>query len=213
MRSIVSTSPFIYGYDLVPGYAAFLRAQVNRFGASNVVFGGPTLNKRVHIVGRKNSGKTTLIVDLVRELTAQGMRVGTIKHTHHHHELDTPGKDSYRHRQAGASMVGIMAPGMNAVFWPQDESPSDRYVRMLSMFGACDLVLVEGHATGPGVKVEVWRDATGNEPLACRDDSIVAIITDDELAAPIPIWKRGDIAAIVHGIFSVVAGEQSPPSK
>jgi|GEM_PF-195703 len=73
---------------------------------------------RIHIIGRKNSGKTTLVVDLVRHFRALGYRVGTIKHTHHQHELDTPGKDSYRHRQAGAMAVGIVAPTMNAVFWP-----------------------------------------------------------------------------------------------
>ena len=78
---------------------------------------------RIHIIGRKNSGKTTLVVDLVRHFRAQGYRVGTIKHTHHHHELDTPGKDSFRHRQAGAKAVGIVAPTMSAIFWP---SPSDK---------------------------------------------------------------------------------------
>ena len=70
--------------------------------------------KRLHIVGRKNSGKTTLIVDLVRHLTALGHRVGTIKQTHHQHELDTPGNDSHRHRQAGAAAVGIVSPALHA---------------------------------------------------------------------------------------------------
>ena len=74
--------------------------------------------KRIHIVGRKNSGKTTLVADLVAHLTANGHRVGTIKHTHHQHELDTPGKDSHRHREAGAAVVGILCPGMTAVFRP-----------------------------------------------------------------------------------------------
>ena len=59
--------------------------------------------KRVHVIGGKNHGKTTLIMDLIRELTARGLQVGTIKHTHHKHELDIPGKDSYRHRESGAS--------------------------------------------------------------------------------------------------------------
>ena len=75
--------------------------------------------RRIHIIGRKNSGKTSLVVRLVEYYRTAGYRVGTIKHTHHHHELDTPGKDSFRHRQAGASAVGILAPTMNAVFWPQ----------------------------------------------------------------------------------------------
>ena len=58
--------------------------------------------RRIHIIGRKNSGKTTLVVELVQQLSAMGKRVATIKHTHHRHELDVPGKDSYRHREAGA---------------------------------------------------------------------------------------------------------------
>jgi len=170
------------------------------------------LNRHIHIVGRKNSGKTTLIVDLVQQLSAAGKRVGTIKHTHHHHELDTPGKDSYRHRQAGAAMVGIMAPGMNALFWPQDEASSDRYEQMLAKFGECDLVLVEGRATGPGVKVEIWRAATGTEPLANHDDSIVAIVTDDAPAAKVPVWRRGDIPAIAQKILEL-AVRQDPAER
>ena len=61
------------------------------------------------MIGRKNSGKTTLVSELVTEFTARGYRVGTIKHTHHQHELDVPGKDSYRHREAGAAIVGIIS--------------------------------------------------------------------------------------------------------
>ncbi|MCA9266810.1 MAG: molybdopterin-guanine dinucleotide biosynthesis protein B, partial [Planctomycetales bacterium] len=68
--------------------------------------------KRLHLIGRKNHGKTRLIVDLVEELTSRGLRVGTIKHTHHRHELDTPGKDSYQHRTAGAAVVGILSRSM-----------------------------------------------------------------------------------------------------
>ena len=61
--------------------------------------------RRLHVLGRKNHGKTTLVAELVAELTRRGWRIGTIKHTHHHHELDTPGKDSWMHRQAGAREV------------------------------------------------------------------------------------------------------------
>ena len=73
---------------------------------------------RIHIVGRRNSGKTTLVCELVAALTKRGYRVATIKHTHHHHELDTPGKDSWHHREAGAAAVGILSPRMTAMFFP-----------------------------------------------------------------------------------------------
>ncbi|MCA9217139.1 MAG: molybdopterin-guanine dinucleotide biosynthesis protein B, partial [Planctomycetales bacterium] len=100
--------------------------------------------KRLHIIGGKNHGKTTLIVDLVQSMTATGLRVGTIKHTHHHHELDTPGKDSHRHREAGAQLVGICSPAMNAIFCPptESENTADKYSEFGELFDACDVVLV-----------------------------------------------------------------------
>ena len=73
--------------------------------------------KRVHILGRKNHGKTTLVVELVEYLTARGMHVGTIKHTHHAHELDTPGKDSHRHGEAGASVASCEANWAIVMLW------------------------------------------------------------------------------------------------
>jgi molybdopterin-guanine dinucleotide biosynthesis protein MobB len=117
--------------------------------------------KRIHIIGGKNHGKTTLIEELVRELTEQGMRIGTIKHTHHQHELDTPGKDSHRHREAGSAVVGICTRAMNAVFWPPEseddaigEADCDvrKYAMFAPVFEACDLVLVEGDSRTSATK-------------------------------------------------------------
>lgn len=164
------------------------------------------MNNRIHIIGRKNSGKTTLIVELVQHLTARGLRVGTIKHTHHDHELDTPGKDSHRHRSAGAVMVGIMAPDMNAIFWPQTDGQGDRYQRMLTMYDECDIVLVEGHASGRGVKVEVWREETQTLPIACTDASVVALVSDDQPDVAIPCWSRSAISRLVDR-FVALAGD------
>ncbi len=154
--------------------------------------------KRIHIIGRKNSGKTTLVVDLVRHLTRQGLRVGTIKHTRHHHELDTPGKDSYLHRQAGAAAVGILSPDLNAVFWPalSGEDAHQRYQRMLTLFAHCDLVLVEGHSQMDGPKVEVWRASVAETPLAASDTDILAVVSDDAAAVRTPVWPRSDVALI-----------------
>ena len=72
-------------------------------------------------------------------------------------------------------MVGIMVPGMNAIFWPETDSHGDRYQRMIAMYADSDIVLVEGHATGPGTKVDVWRAATETEPIAQCDDTVVTI--------------------------------------
>jgi molybdopterin-guanine dinucleotide biosynthesis protein B len=144
-------------------------------------FGG--MLNRVHIVGGKNSGKTTLVVELVARLTEQGYRVGTIKHTHHEHELDTPGKDSHRHRLAGAATVGILSPLLNAVYVvPQQEHDSpERYEELAALFDDCDLVLVEGHLRALAPKLEVWRAVNDRAPLALNEPSIQLIVTDDQL--------------------------------
>jgi len=159
--------------------------------------------RRVHIVGRKNSGKTTLIVDLVQYFTSAGFRVGTIKHTHHRHELDTPGKDSHRHRQAGAQVVGILSQGLSAVFLPvaAQLDRTDRYAALAPSFADCDLVLVEGDSATSVAKIEVWRAATKSEPLAQSDASIRAVVTDDTIEVAAPIWPRADLQVVAGGIL------------
>lgn len=158
---------------------------------------------RIHIVGRKNSGKTTLIVDLVTHFTRQGFAVGTIKHTHHQHELDTPGKDSHCHREAGAAVVGILARQMNAVFWSAEEREEKavRYSKMLGMFANCRLVLVEGDSQTSAPKVEVWRAATNTEPLAATDGGILAVISDDLLDLGVPRLARSDVPALAEWLL------------
>lgn len=161
--------------------------------------------KRIHIVGRKNSGKTTLIVELIQEFTRQGFRVGTIKHTHHDHELDTPGKDSHRHRIAGSIAVGILSKQMNAIFWPKsphdvDDPVERKYQHFDTMMRECDLVLVEGDAQASAIKIEVYRTAIGSEPLAANDPTIAAIITDDRLTAAQPTWRRSGVHLIANHI-------------
>lgn len=162
---------------------------------------------RVHIVGRKNSGKTTLIEDLVRHFTAQGRRVGTIKHTHHHHELDVPGKDSHRHRQAGAAVVGILSPQMTAVFRPHAEGPDslDRYAALQAAMADCDLVLVEGHLALPGAKLEVWRQGVDQPPLALEHDGIVAVISDDPCRVRVPVLLRRHLEGIAREVVRLAA--------
>jgi molybdopterin-guanine dinucleotide biosynthesis adapter protein len=154
--------------------------------------------KRVHIVGRKNSGKTTLIIELIEYLKGLGYRVGTVKHTSHRHELDTPGKDSHRHRQAGAVAVGIISPNLHAVFLPTDPAtpPPDPYERLAPCFEDCDLVLVEGDSQTTAPKVEVWRSACDTAPLAVSDSSIRALITNDPVEVSVPVWPRNDLTEL-----------------
>lgn len=143
---------------------------------------------RIHIVGRKNAGKTTLVCALVTELTRQGYKVATVKHTHHHHELDTPGKDSHQHREAGAVGVGILAAEMLAAFIPmqRDAAPDDesRYARFNDLFQSCDLILVEGDLHTSATKLEVWRPLVNEPPYAVIHPDIQAVITDDSVSVP-----------------------------
>jgi molybdopterin-guanine dinucleotide biosynthesis protein MobB len=163
-----------------------------------------TIMKRVHIVGRKNHGKTTLVVELVRWLRDAGYRVGTIKHTHHRHELDTPGKDSFEHRQAGAEVVGVLSHTLSAVFVPLPPvaAAPDRYQTLSPLFESCDLVLVEGDTGASAIKIEVWRACLGTTPLASTDPMIQLIVTDDAFSIATPILARSQIAEVAHWVLS-----------
>jgi len=167
--------------------------------------------KRVHVIGGKNHGKTTLITDLICELAARGLRVGTIKHTHHKHELDIPGKDSYRHRESGASVVGILSRSMNALFWPiepeesLDESrqAARRYEAFSSAFFQCDLVLVEGDTRTTAPKIEVWRATFDSPPLAGTIANVRAIVTSDAIETRVPLLPRDNISGIADFLLTL----------
>lgn len=165
--------------------------------------------QRIHVIGRKNHGKTQLVVDLVEECTSRGLRVGTVKHTHHRHELDTPGKDSHRHRTAGAAAVGIVSQSMSAVFIPVEQclEKEDRYASLAAVFSECDVVIVEGDSQAKAPKIEVWRAAVGSEPLAVQDKSILAVITDDPLEIDVPIRPRKDVQLLANWIVESVIGQ------
>jgi molybdopterin-guanine dinucleotide biosynthesis protein MobB len=163
----------------------------------------------VHIIGRKNSGKTTLICELIRSLSEQGIKVGSIKHTPHQHEFDQPGKDSQRHRAAGAVAAGILSPEAAAVFWtiPAEYGKDERYAVLLRMYADCDLVLVEGDTQTTAPKVEVWRSATGAAPFASAGVSVHAIVTDDPLDGSMLCWSRSDVPAIARSLMSLANSE------
>ncbi|MCA9060097.1 MAG: molybdopterin-guanine dinucleotide biosynthesis protein B [Planctomycetaceae bacterium] len=136
---------------------------------------------RLHIVGRRNAGKTTLVCELISAIQDRGFRVATVKHTHHNHELDTPGKDSFQHRQAGAAAVGILSPQLTALFVPETRAESDemRYRRFEQAFRDCDLIVVEGDLNTSAPRVEVWRSTVGERPYAVSDSDIRAVVSDE----------------------------------
>lgn len=157
--------------------------------------------KLVHVVGRRNHGKTLLITELVREFGARGLTVATAKHCGHAHELDRPGKDSHQHRTAGAAMSAVLTPAMTAIFRPPRPG-EDRYAVLADLAKDAALLLVEGHLDGPGMKIEVWREKMGGAPFAAERTDIAALITDDSVVVPAPTWPRRDIAALADRLLA-----------
>lgn len=157
---------------------------------------------RVHIIGRQNQGKTTLMAELVMRLTEAGVRVGTIKHSGHDHPLDQPGKDSDRHRQAGGRPAAFITPEGAALFMPREE---DQYRALMPSFDHCDLVLVEGHHRAAGViKVEVFRAGQGHLlPMAAEREDISLVITDDLVETEAPTCPRAEVGRLARWILNL----------
>lgn len=150
------------------------------------------------ITGWKNAGKTTLVERLVAEFVRRGWRVSTIKHAHHDVDVDQPGRDSFRHRLAGASEVALVGGRRYAIMREQSE-PS--LAEVLARLSPVDLVLIEGFKREAHPKIEVR--AHGGEPMAASDPAIVAIAADSKPAdTALPWFRRDDIA----GIADFVAG-------
>ena len=137
----------------------------------------------VAFAGYSGSGKTTLIERLIPALKARGLRVSVVKHAHHRFDIDHPGKDTFRHRQAGAFEV-VVASDRRLALMREFEQPSELTVHQLiaELYEGVDWVLVEGFKASDLLKIEVWRapskDYLGNEALYMEDDFIVAIATD-----------------------------------
>jgi molybdopterin-guanine dinucleotide biosynthesis adapter protein len=157
--------------------------------------------KRIHIVGRKCHGKTTLMVELLREYSRRGVRVGSIKHSSHHHELDTPGKDSHRHRVAGAQPAAIITPELLAIYLAPAEA--DPYQLIAPLFADCDLLLVEGNIDALAPKVEVWRQAVGGPCLASERPGILAVISDDQPTVAVPVFPRSDLQTLCDRLMDL----------
>ncbi len=163
-----------------------------------------------HIIGHAGCGKTTLITDLVRLLVEKGIRVGTMKHSAHVHELDKPGKDSYCHRQAGAVPVSMVTERMSAVYLPRTEEYTPG--KLLDTFYAhVDIVLIEGWISGPYDKIEVWRKTVGRPPLFSSVKQVKALVSDslspDDSAGAadqkIDCFQRSDLTGLTEYMLAL----------
>lgn len=157
------------------------------------------------VTGRKDQGKTTLVERLVAHFTAQGLRVSTIKHTHHGVDLEVPGTDTHRHREAGAAEV-VLASSSRLAFLHELRDEAWDLPRILSAMQPADLVLVEGYKSAPHRKIEVWRTAA--EPPLLLDNPSIRALAGDASAAPegLPVFNPDDVAAIAAFILEDAEG-------
>ena len=154
------------------------------------------------IVGWKNAGKTTLVEKLVACFTARGLKVSTVKHAHHDFDIDHPGKDSYKHREAGAVQVVIASDKRLAMLKENPKSTSPTVDDALRWIDPCDLVLIEGFKQYDHAKLEVMRGPSDLPLIASSDPTIKAVVTDNTLAdLELPLFRADDIDAIADFIF------------
>ncbi|MCG6904143.1 MAG: molybdopterin-guanine dinucleotide biosynthesis protein B [Rhodobacter sp.] len=140
------------------------------------------------IIGWKNSGKTGLMERLVAELTRRGFSVSTIKHAHHAFDIDQPGKDSHRHRLAGANQVLLASSRRWALMSELRDAPEPTLAELLAKLSPVDLVLIEGYKRDSHPKIEAHRAANGTPLIAADDPTVLAVASDTEhgdLAAPV----------------------------
>jgi len=160
-------------------------------------------SRLISIVGKKEAGKTTLVVALAAELVRRKFRVMTIKHGTHSADLDQRGKDTWRHWHEGkAERVLLEAPGQR-LLWERREKESDPVSLARRYLDGADVVLVEGFSAFPLPKIEVYRLACGDDPMfdpaAANADQWVAIVTDNAaFRAPFPVFRFNDTAWLVN---------------
>lgn len=156
------------------------------------------------VIGWKNAGKTGLMERLVAEITGRGFSVSTVKHVHHDVDLDHPGKDSFRHRAAGASEV-VLASAHRFAILREHRGPEPDLTEVLTRLAPVDLVLVEGYKRDAHPKVEVFRREAGHELIQPGDPLVRAVATDADLGPlPVPVLNLNDAAEVADFILAEV---------
>ncbi|MDP1639256.1 MAG: molybdopterin-guanine dinucleotide biosynthesis protein B [Candidatus Nitrotoga sp.] len=145
-------------------------------------------NKKIMgFAGYSGSGKTTLLEKVIPFLTAQGLRIAVIKHAHHDFDIDKPGKDTYRHRKAGAGEVLIVSAQRWALMHELNDESEPSLEYLCSRFSAYDLILAEGYKHAAIPKLEVYRKETGVESLYPSEPGIIAVVTNSKDKFPLPV--------------------------
>ncbi|WP_171130950.1 MULTISPECIES: molybdopterin-guanine dinucleotide biosynthesis protein B [unclassified Ruegeria] len=156
------------------------------------------------VTGWKNAGKTGLMERLVAEITDRGFSVSTVKHAHHSFDVDQPGRDSYRHRTAGANEV-LLASGQRVALMQELRGAEEpRLSDLLARLSPVDLVLIEGYKREAHPKIEAFRQEPGNALIATGNDTIRAVASDVPLSLDRPVFDLNDTAAIADFILHEV---------
>jgi len=151
--------------------------------------------------GYSGSGKTTLIEKLIPRFTGRGLKVSLIKHAHHTFDVDKPGKDSHRHRVAGATEIMVTSSRRWALMHELRGEPEPSFEEQVKHFSKCDLLLVEGFKFQPIPKLEVYRAGNDSQLLHPNDANIVAVATDAKLETKLPLLDLNNDAAIADFIL------------
>lgn len=153
--------------------------------------------KVIGFTGASGSGKTTLIERVIPALVARGLRVSTVKHSHHSVDLDQPGKDTYRHRAGGAHEVVLANSARFAILHEYRDAPEWELDELMAHMDPVDVVIVEGFKRHGHPKIEVYRPAHGKPPRAFEDPTLIAVATDGPLPdAPAPVLDLNDAGAV-----------------
>lgn len=156
------------------------------------------------VIGWKNSGKTSLMERLVANITALGFSVSTVKHVHHDVDLDQPGKDSHRHRIAGASEV-VLASANRFALMREHRGAEPELPEVLARMAPVDLILIEGYKRDAHAKIEVYRKGTGHDLIQPGDPLVRAIATDSDLGPmPVAVLDLNDTQIIADFILREV---------
>jgi molybdopterin-guanine dinucleotide biosynthesis protein B len=155
------------------------------------------MNRVIGVAGFKNAGKTTLVEKLVAELTRRGYRISTVKHAHYSFDIDHEGRDSFRHRKAGAGEVAVVSASRWAIIHESRGEAEPPLDEILAKLAPCDLVIVEGYKRDSHDKIEVRNLALDHPKLAGGDPTVVAIAANGPVAdAPVPVFGRDDVTAL-----------------
>ena len=151
--------------------------------------------------GWSGSGKTTLIEQLIPRFVMQGLTVSLIKHAHHNFDIDRPGKDSYRHREAGCKEVMVGSAHRWVIMHELRGAREPTLEEQIARMAPCDLLLVEGFKFDPIPKLEIFRETNGKTPLYPKDPHIVGIATDRLFATQLPQFDLNDHDAIAEFVL------------